>query len=170
MSSGVAVLTSLLISLGALITVLNPITENGLLMRSQATVRDCSMLGIAMYYIRDILYNCSGYNRFRIKPSYPLLIRRIAGWHGVFAISNYNSRGVWLKIWGNKVTRRHFAIRDDFFQLFNWVLKIFSECFMMQKEKVKNNILKGGIDGFSYFSLIFKHVVFRIITVVWSPL
>jgi hypothetical protein len=42
-------------------------------------VRDCSMLGIAMYYIRDILYNCSGYNRFRIKPSYPLLIRRIAG-------------------------------------------------------------------------------------------
>jgi hypothetical protein len=52
-------------------------------MGSQAAVRDCSMLGIAVYYIRDILpnilYNCSGYNRFRIKPSYPLLIRRIVG-------------------------------------------------------------------------------------------
>jgi hypothetical protein len=96
------------------LTVLNPITENGLLMGSQATVRDCSMLGIAVYYTKDILpnilYNCSGYYRFGIKPRYPLLIRIIAGWYGVFAISNYNSRGVWLKIWGNKVTLRHLAI------------------------------------------------------------
>jgi hypothetical protein len=66
------------------LTVLNPITENGLLMGSQATVRDCS---IAVYYVRDILYNCSGYDRFGIKPRYPLLIRRIAGWYGVFAIT-----------------------------------------------------------------------------------
>jgi hypothetical protein len=33
-------------------------------MGSQATVRDCSMLGIAVYYTKDILpnilYNCSG--------------------------------------------------------------------------------------------------------------
>jgi hypothetical protein len=39
------------------LTVLNPITENGPLMGSQATVNDCSMLGIAVYYIRDILPN-----------------------------------------------------------------------------------------------------------------
>ena len=114
MSSGVAVLTSP--DLPWSLTVLNPITENGLLMGSQATVRDCStcMLGIAVYYTRDILpnilYNCSGYHRFGIKPPYPLLISKIAGWYGVFAISNYNSRGVWLKILGNKVTLRHFAI------------------------------------------------------------
>ena len=65
------------------------------------------MLGIAVYYTREILpnilYNCSGYHRFGIKPRYPLLIRRIA-------ISNYDSRGVWLKTLGNKVTLRHFAI------------------------------------------------------------
>jgi hypothetical protein len=53
------------------------------MMGSQATVRDCSMLGIAVYYNRDILpnilYNYSGYYKFGIKPRYPLLIRRIAG-------------------------------------------------------------------------------------------
>jgi hypothetical protein len=43
------------------LTVLNPITENEPLMGSQATVRDCSMLGIAVYYTRDCilsLINC----------------------------------------------------------------------------------------------------------------
>jgi hypothetical protein len=81
MSSGVAVLASP--DLPWSLTVLNPITENRFMMGSQATVRDCSMLGIAVYYNRDILpnilYNYSGYYKFGIKPRYPLLIRRIAG-------------------------------------------------------------------------------------------
>ena len=51
--------------------------------------------------------------------------------------------------------------RDDLFQLFNW-FKLFSSGKKLptHSEMVNNGHLKGGVDGFSYLSLIFSYFIF----------
>jgi hypothetical protein len=42
-----------------------------------------------------------------------------------------------------------------------FLLNFFSKCFRIQSEQVKMTILKEGIDGFSYLSLIFSYFYFN---------
>jgi hypothetical protein len=35
-----------------------------------------------------------------------------------------------------------------------------SKSYRIWSERVKNDILKGGVDGFSYFSMIFSYFIF----------
>ena len=55
--------------------------------------------------------------------------------------------------------------REDFFQLFNWFYLFFSGEKLQKvagysQNRLKLTILKGGVDGFSYFSLINSYITF----------
>jgi len=93
------------------------------------------------------------------------------GWsnwmYGLWTLYKYNA---WLSSQGPDSQHRYWHclldnIRDDFVQIFNWFQLFFSEnCFPKvagyDQNRSKMTILKGGVDGVSYFSLIFSYFIF----------